>query len=138
MKKQKKRYTSTAHAKYHIRYHLIFTPKYRKKIFTDEIKKTLENALYRAFDNTSIDIQTLAIEPDHVHLLVTAKPSLSISYIVQRLKSLSAKELWANHESYLRKFYWGKKHILWTDGYFVSTIGEASEETVLNYINNQG
>lgn len=75
---------------------------------------------------------------DHIHFLIRATPTCTISEIVQKLKQISTYDMWQKHNSYLRSFYWSGKHYLWTKGYFCTTIGEVSEETLQHYIETQG
>lgn len=138
MSKVQKTYPSVAHAKYLLNYHLILVPKYRKKPFTGDIKETLANVFYEIADICNFKIDSLAIEPDHVHLLIKCKPTHCIATLVNQIKSISAKRLWKEHADYLKKLYYKKKKVLWTSGYFVSSIGNASEDTVRQYIENQG
>ena len=77
------------------------------------------------------------LEDDHIHFLLKFKPALSITQVVGRMKQLSNWYLWKHNETYFRKFFWNKNKI-WTGGYFVSTIGEVSEQNILEYIKNQG
>lgn len=80
------------------------------------------------------------LEKDHIHFLITWKPSLSITQVVSRMKQISTNYIYKNEiaKEHLKKFYWGKKKKLWTGGYFVSTIGEVSEKTLKEYIEKQG
>ena len=75
------------------------------------------------------------------HLILVTKfryiPRLSVSQLVRRLKQESTRQLWLVHHSTLRQYYWYRK-ILWSDGFFVCSIGEASPETIREYILNQG
>jgi len=80
----------------------------------------------------------MEIDKDHIHFLIKAGPSISIGEIVARMKQISTNHLWESNGAYLKKFYWGEKRKLWTGGYFASTIGEVSENTVMEYIKNQG
>jgi putative transposase len=71
-------------------------------------------------------------------MLIEFKPSLSIEQVMRRLKQLTLHDLWLKDGAYLKRFYWSSNHHLWTNGYFCSTIGDVSEETVRRYIENQG
>lgn len=129
-------YLSLGHAKTHLRYHIIFSTKYRKKCLNQ-----IRDSVIEAFKKSEIDshykILTMELDKDHIHLLITFKPFLSISQVVRRLKQLTTKYIWDQNENFLRKFYY-KNKILWTHGYFCSTIGEVSETTIRKYIENQG
>jgi putative transposase len=86
------------------------------------------------------EILIMEIDPaksDHIHFLIKYVPDCPISKIVHDLKQYSTYHLWKLHASYLKKFFWSKR-LLWTRGYFVSTIGEVSEKTIRNYIEKQG
>ena len=80
----------------------------------------------------------MGIDNDHIHFIIKGSPSISIGSIIRRLKQISNREIWTHHESHLRKYYWGSKKRLWTNGYFCSTIGEISENIVKEYIEKQG
>ena len=73
----------------------------------------------------------------YIHFLIKFKPALSIEQVVRRMKQLSTNYLWKHEKDYLKQFYW-KDKILWTGGYFCSTIGEVSEKTIKKYIEHQG
>lgn len=132
----KEKYESYNHAKTYIRYHFIFSTKYRKNILND-IKDDLGKIFYDISSVSNFKILNIGFDGDHVHLFVKSCPSFSIYQIVRRLKQVSTRRIWKMHEDYLRKYYWKKRH-LWTNGYFCSTIGEVSEETIIKYMKNQG
>ena len=80
---------------------------------------------------------------DHVHFLIRAVPQISPGEIIHKLKQFSTFDVWHNEKcrEILSKFYWKNKkhgHILWTHGYFCSSVGEASSETIRRYISSQG
>ena len=79
----------------------------------------------------------MEVDKDHIHLLVQAEPKISPLYIVKKLKGKSTIVLWKNYSQILTKYFW-KEHTFWSDGYFVSTIGNVSEQTLQKYINEQG
>ena len=79
----------------------------------------------------------MEIDKDHIHFLLEIKPNESISNVVKYLKQFSTYYIWKNKFDYMSKFYW-KYHYLWTRGYFISTIGECSEDKIKEYIKNQG
>ena len=132
----KKEYERYSHAKVHIRYHMIFSTKYRRNIF-EGIEQDVIDVFHNIASRCSFKIIKIGIDKNHVHLLVKSCPSLSILQIVRRLKQLSTNELWEKQSEHLQKYYW-KKKILWSKGYFCSTVGEASEETIEKYIENKG
>ena len=133
----KKRYETFAHAKTHIRYHIIFSTKYRKECLSG-LESEVKEIFMGISDKSKFSILSIGIDKNHLHLFVKSCPTMSIYRIVQRLKSMSTYLLWQSHGEHLRRFYWGKKKHLWTGGYFCSTVGEMSEETVEHYIAKQG
>lgn len=134
---EKQIYTTTAHCKHRLRYHLIFSTKYRRKCLTD-IRETVLNSFRYTESISHFKIHVMELDKDHIHLLVSFPPSYSIEQTVRRLKQISTNHIWKYQPSHLRKFYWGNKKRLWTGGYFCSTIGNVSENTIKHYIENQG
>lgn len=132
-----KKYETYSHAKTKLRYHLIFSTKYRRK-FLNDIRDSVLSAFNYAESISHFKILIMEVDKDHIHILITFKPNISISQVVRRLKQITTIYLWENNEQFLKKFYWKNKKILWTGGYFASTIGEVSEETLKHYIENQG
>jgi REP-associated tyrosine transposase len=86
---------------------------------------------------SDFDIEVMETDKDHVHFLIRYIPRLSIAQIVRRLKQESTRQLWQLHGSTLRKQYW-YHYLFWSDGYFVCSTGEASPETIRQYILSQG
>lgn len=136
MSKSNKIYHSFSQTKTSLRYHIIFSTKYRRKCL-DEIRESVLEAFYTVETKSDFKILTMELDKDHIHLLITWKPSLSIKQVVSRLKQMTQKIIWDENELYLKQFYW-KKRELWTGGYFCSTIGDVSEKTLKQYIENQG
>lgn len=126
-----------SHSKFLLRYHLIFVCKYRKKILTgtigDYVKQVLKSI---GHDSNKFSVMCIETDGDHVHMMIDATPNVSPSQIVRRLKQLSTYRLWET-SSHLKNEFW-KKNVLWSRGYFISTIGDASSETVKKYIETQG
>jgi putative transposase len=132
-----KRYVTYSHAKTKIRYHLIFSTKYRAKCLEgihDEVLAAFRQT-ESASDFTLYDIET---DKDHIHMMIEIKPSISVDQAVRRLKQMTTHILWDRDGEWLRKFYWGPKRKLWSGGYFCATVGDASEDTIRKYIENQG
>jgi putative transposase len=130
------RYETTAHAKTRLRYYIIFSTKYRRNCL-NPIRKEILEAFKKAEENSDFKILFMELDKDHIHLLMKWKPALSIEQVVRRLKQLTTKYIWDSCGEYLKQYYW-KKKIIWTGGYFVSTIGEVSEKNIVEYIKNQG
>lgn len=129
--KRKKGYESFSNVKTLLRYHLIFSTKYRRKCL-GEIHDSVLEAFREVEEHSDFKILYMKLDKDHIHLLVQFKPQWSVEQVVRRLKQMSTNNIWRDNEDWLKKFYWTGKHILWTNGYFASSIGEVSEETLKN------
>jgi putative transposase len=81
--------------------------------------------------------EAIEVDQDHMHCLVKSEPKLSPLSIVRRLKQESTVRLWQSYEIELKKQFW-KERTFWSDGYFCCTIGNASQETIRQYIESQG
>lgn len=124
-------YQNTGHAKYDIKYHIVWVTKYRYKILNNEIGQRLKLLLIQTCQSRGITILSGHIAKDHVHILVSCPPSLSPSKIVQYLKGRSSRILQSEYPQ-LRKRYWGQH--LWARGYFCATVGTITEEMIKEYI----
>lgn len=133
----KKDYKTNCHQKYRLRYHIIFSTKYRRKCL-NEIKEEIYLVFKNSEEKSSYEILELGVDADHIHLFISCKPTYSVGQIIRRLKSFSTNELWKSCDSHLKKFYWGDKKILWTHGYFCESIGNKEEQKIVEYIRNQG
>jgi putative transposase len=130
------RFQSIGHAKTRLRYHVIFSTKYRRKCL-GAVKEDVLASFKYAEEKSDFKILIMNLEDDHIHFLLKFKPALSITQVVSRMKQLSTWYLWQKQEAHFRNYFW-KKNKIWTGGYFVSTIGEVSEANILEYIKNQG
>ena len=126
------------HTKYSLKAHLIFVTKYRKPVFGDTVRaEDVKQSLYEASERNDYRIICMETDTDHVHILIAYRPDTCISDIVLRLKQYSTYQMWCRHGMYLAKQYW-KHKVLWSDGYFVGSIGQVSQSTIEHYIQNQG
>lgn len=129
------------HEKFKMCYHIIFSTKYHKKLL-EPIINDVKNSMKRAEamqDKWSIEVMEIDTQKcDRIHFLIRATPTCQISEIIHKLKQISTYDAWQSHNSYLSKYYWSGKHYLWARGYFCTTIGEVSEKTSQEYIENQG
>ena len=82
------------------------------------------------------EIKTINSDIDHLHMLISMKPSVSVSQIVRVLKQESTTYIWNRYRKELKKIFW-KENTFWSDGYFVASIGNANEQTIQKYIENQ-
>lgn len=130
-------YKKYKHCKSHLRYHIIFVTKYRRKCL-DQIRDYVFEAFRYVESNSEFRILNMNLDKDHIHLLVTFPAKYGVGQTISRLKQMSTNYLYSKCEKWLRKFYWTKKRLLWTHGYYVSTLGQISENVVWKYIDNQG
>lgn len=133
-----KEFQSKNHSKFLIKYHIIFVCKYRRQVLKNVVlDESVKQVLFDIANESDFNIEVMETDKDHVHILVSSIPRLSPLQIVRKFKQESTYRIWKLHSDILRRIYW-KEHTLWTDGFFVSTIGNVSQETVKHYIENQG
>jgi len=109
----------------------LWCPKYRHAIF-EPIEDSLEASFSDVCDKYGYEILSLHISPDHVHLFVSAHPKHAPSEIVRTVKSITAREMWEQHEPFLEEFLWGEG--FWEESYYVVTAGDVSTDTIEQYI----
>ena len=129
-------YKKSYRSVYNLTAHLVFVAKYRKKVFTDELLSELETVFCSILKTRKCELVEFNGESDHVHLIVSYIPQISVSNLVANLKATSSKHMWGKHREYLAGFYYGKK-VLWTGSYFVSSCGGVTIETLKKYIEAQ-
>ncbi|MDA8162206.1 MAG: IS200/IS605 family transposase [Desulfobacteraceae bacterium] len=127
------RYQKTSHVIYQCKYHFVWVPKYRFRIFDDKLRAELQGIIEQICNWKDYTILEGSIQPDHVHLFLSVPPKYSPSEVMRVLKGKSAERLMRGHEE-LRKKYWGMH--MWARGYFVSTAG-VDDETIRKYIAEQ-
>ena len=128
-------YHSASHCKYLIQYHIIWCPKFRYSILDNGIDNRLKSILESICKKFNYNIKALEVMPDHIHIFVDCPPTVAPCDVVRTLKSLSAIELFKIYPQ-LKKFY-SKCGVLWSRGYFISSVGHISESTVKKYIEEQ-
>ena len=117
-------------------YHIVCPAKYRRIVFSEEVDQVLKIVCLEIAQRYDIVFLEIGTDKDHVHFLVQSIPSYSPTKIVQIIKSLTAREIFARVPSVKKKLWGGQ---FWSDGYFVSTVGQhGTENTVRNYVKQQG
>ncbi len=114
------------HHVYRLMYHFVWIPKYRHKVFCEPYGEVLKGIIKKIGYDYNIDIVELEIPSDHLHMVVRGEPKMSPSDVMQRIKSISAREFFRRYPEIKKRYFWGGK--LWTQSYFVETIGNASED----------
>ncbi len=113
----------------------MWIPKYRHKVFSEPYRDAMKTIIHKIGYDYDIDIVELEIPEDHIHMVVRSEPKISPSHIMQVVKSISAREFFKMFPDIKRRYFWGGK--LWTQSYFVETIGNATEETIRKYVQSQ-
>lgn len=127
-----KNFKSNRNVVYSCKYHIVWTPKYRRSVLVDGVDARLKELLEQIAKQIQVDILEMEIMPDHVHLLIEVDPQFGIHKAVKRFKGATSR--------YLRlEFPHLKSRLptLWTNSYFVSTVGGAPLEVIKQYIQNQ-
>jgi putative transposase len=131
------KYQRKSHSKYSIKYHFVFCTKYRRQILTGLFAEYVKELMVeKTKDQFTID--EIEVDKDHIHVLVESDPTRSPLDFVRLAKMVTTYHAWrSNWSTFLRSVYW-KERTLWSDGYFVATTGQASTETIRQYIESQG
>jgi putative transposase len=126
------RWTTSNKAVYNIGYHLIWCPKYRRKVLVDAVAARLKELLNEKAADIGAHIETMEVMPDHVHIFVKVPPTLSPHYIVQQFKGFSSRRL-------RQEFPKLKSRLptLWTRSYYCESVGHISQESIRRYIEDQ-
>ena len=122
--------------KYNLMYHIILVTKYRKKLlitYGNFVKKCIEEISLKY----NFRVECMEVDKDHIHILIKTKPSQTPSFIVSLIKQITTFKLYQDYKKELKTIFY-KRDIFWSSGYFINTIGNASEETIKEYIKNQG
>ncbi len=125
-------YKSNSNVVYSCKYHVVWCPKYRRKVLVNGVDARLKGIIEDVCNDYHIDIIEMEIMPDHVHLLMEVDPQFGIHKAVKRIKGRSSKIL-------REEFPWLNSRLpsLWTNSYFVSTVGGAPLAVIKQYIENQ-
>ena len=122
-----------AHTKWLCKYHIVFTPKYRRKVIYNQYRKDLRDIIKTLCGYKGVEIIEGKLMPDHVHILVSIPPKYSISQFMGYLKGKSALMMFDRHANL--KYKYGNRHF-WAEGYYVSTVG-LNEAAIKKYIQEQ-
>lgn len=139
MKTNDIKYTHGRTSVYNLNYHIIFGTKYRNKWMTPSLEDEIKEIFHRIASENGFSIKHIEIgKDDHIHLLVSAPPKISVTVIVSCLKGTSSFRLFRLHPE-LKEYYWlkEKNRHLWSPSYFVESIGTTNEDAVAKYIDEQ-
>jgi putative transposase len=129
-----KNYRKTSHAVYDIKYHIVWITKYRKPVLHGEVALRVRDLIREICKSLDVEILKGHVSKDHLHLLVSAPPHLSVSKLVQHLKGKTSRKLMSEYRR-LAKGFWGRH--LWARGYFVASSGTITDEVIAQYIEMQ-
>ena len=124
---------SLAHTKWNCKYHIILTPKYRRKIIYQQISKDIGSTIRTLCARKGVEIIEAAAMPDHIHLYVSIPPKYAVSDFMGYLKGKSSLMIFDRHANL--KYQYGNRHF-WCRGYYVDTVGR-NEKAIAEYVRNQ-
>jgi len=125
--------TSLAHTKWRCKYHIVFAPKYRRQIIYGKIKADIGIILRKLCDHKGVEILEANACPDHIHMLVSIPPKISVSSFMGYLKGKSSLMIFDRHANL--KYKYGNRQF-WCKGYYVDTVGR-NKEAIAKYIREQ-
>lgn len=127
-------YKSGAHTRHRLKYHIVWIPKYRKRVLEGAVVTELRKLLQECALMNEWEIEEMGIEKDHLHMLVQLSPKWSVSDAVHRMKGGTSRKLRQQFPD-LEEFLWGDS--FWADGFFAETVGVLEEEMIHKYIREQ-
>ena len=123
----------TAHSSYRCEYHIVFAPKYRRKVVYKQLRQDIGEIFRKLCKEMKVEIIEAEACPDHIHMLVSIPPHLSVAQFMGYLKGKSSLMIFDRHANL--KYKYGNRHF-WCRGYFVSTVG-ANKKAIEEYIRHQ-
>jgi len=126
------KYISNKNIVYSNKYHVVWCPKYRRKVLVGDVEIRLKEIIHDVCHDLEAELFEIESDKDHVHLLVEIDPQFGIHKLIKRMKGVSSRILRQEFKHLTTKF-----PTLWTNSYFVSTVGGAPLEQVKKYIQNQ-
>ena len=127
-------YRTTSHSKYDMKVHVIFVPKYRKRVLYGQVGNALRDLIRQICTEIDVEIISGKVAPDHVHLFVSYPPHLSVSTMMQKIKGKSSYKLFSKFPD-LKKTFWGRH--FWARGYCAVSSGNITDEMIQTYIEQQ-
>jgi len=123
----------TAHSTYRCQYHIVFAPKFRRKVIYGQLRADIGKILRKLCEEKKVEIIEAEACPDHIHMLVSIPPYISIAQFVGYLKGKSTLMIFDRHANL--KYKYGSRHF-WCRGYYVDTVGQ-NKKMIAEYIRNQ-
>ena len=126
-------YSVSSHTKYHIRYHIVWITKYRKKALTKEMRIRIRIIIQQICDQLGVSIIKGVLSSNHIHMFVEIPPKISVSDYMRRIKGCTSRRIQQEFPK-IKRTYWGRR--FWARGYFCTTSGNVTNETISQYIDN--
>lgn len=127
-------YKKLSHVVYKCDYHIVWVPKYRFRILTGQIKTLVESDIRMLCEWKGCEVEELNVQIDHIHLVVSIPPKVSVSVLLGTLKGKIAIKMFKSYPKLKKKPYWGNH--FWARGYFVSTVG-IDKDVIKRYVKYQ-
>lgn len=131
------RYNRHNRCKYCLKAHIVLVTKYRKQILRGLISDDVKQKIFDIANIKGYEIITMETDKDHIHILLGYNTTDRLSDIVSTIKQQTTYYLWQKYRDVLFRYYW-EKHVFWSDGYFVCSVGEVSSAIIQKYIETQG
>jgi putative transposase len=128
------KYKRLSHVVYKCDYHIVWVPKYRYRILTGEVGKSVDEDIRKLSSWLGCEVVELNVRPDHVHVLVSIPPKISVSQYMGTIKGKIAIKIFKSYPALKKKPYWGNH--FWARGYFVNTVG-LNEDMIKRYVKYQ-
>jgi putative transposase len=126
-----KNYRKTSHSVYDLKFHLVWITKYRKPVLFGNVATRLRDLVRETCKSMEVEILKGHVSKDHVHLLVSVPPYISVSDLVKRVKGKTSRKLLSENRNLMKQF-WGRH--LWARGYFAASSGNVTDEVIMEYI----
>ena len=133
MQEQNNIIKSLAHTRWTCKYHIVFAPKYRRKVFYEEKRAEIREILRQLCEWKGVENIEGEVYPDHIHMLVSIPPKMSVSGFMGYLKGKSSLMIYEKYAN--MKYKYGNRHF-WCRGYYVDTVGR-NEKAIQEYVRNQ-
>jgi putative transposase len=127
-------YRKTSHSIYACKYHIVWITKYRKQVLTGLVAERVRELIRQICKEHDVEIIKGHVSSDHIHIFVSVPPHMAVSKLVQYIKGKSSYKLMQENKQ-ISKTFWGRH--LWGRGYFVATLGNVTDEVIMEYIKNQ-
>ena len=124
------------HSVYSLQFHLVLVTKYRKKVLVGKLAQRLKEIVEEVAEHFKVKIIEQETDKDHIHILFSGKPTLTLSKFVNSLKSVTSRKLRKEFPDVMKKELWGGK--FWSQSYFIASVGQVRLEDVKRYVQSQG